>query len=164
MVIHPKETLQVLTIVSLANYAHILFKRLLGTRFDAAIDGGVLLRDGHAILGRSKTWRGIAAAVLVSTCASVFLNLEWRVGTVAGAFAMGGDCLSSFAKRRLGIEPGDMSIGLDQLPESLLPALACSFWLPLSLFDVAIIALLFFVGQVVFSRLLFTIGLRDRPY
>jgi hypothetical protein len=57
-----------------------------------------------------------------------------------------------------------MSIGLDQLPESLLPALACSFWLPLSLFDVAIIALLFFVGQVGFSRLLFTIGLRDRPY
>ena len=77
---------------------------------------------------------------------------------------MAGDCLSSFAKRRLGIEPGGMSLGLDQVPESLLPGLALRFYLPLSFFDVAAIVLIFFVGQVVFSPLLFKIGLRDRPF
>jgi hypothetical protein len=41
------------------------------------------------------------------------------------------------------VGPGDMCLGLDQIPESLLPAVACGLYLPLGSFDVAAIVLLF---------------------
>ena len=122
------------------------------------------MSEGYSLLGKSKTWRVLVAAVVLSACASVLLGLKWQVGAIAGALAMVGDCLSSFTKRRLRIEPGGMSSGLDQVPESLLPALACGLCLPLGALDIIVIVLLFFVGQVVFSRMLFAVGLRDRPY
>ena len=77
---------------------------------------------------------------------------------------MAGDCLSWFIKRRRGVGPSEKALGLDQIPESLLPAVASALYLPLGYFDVASIVLLFFVGQVLLSRLSFGIGLRDRPY
>ena len=77
---------------------------------------------------------------------------------------MAGDCLSSFTKRRIGLEPSSMSVGLDQIPEALLPAIACRIYMPLSLFDIVAIVAVFFAGQLALSRLSFAIGLRDRPY
>jgi hypothetical protein len=50
------------------------------------------------------------------------------------------------------------------LPESLFPAVACSAYLPLGALDVALIVLVFFVGELATSRLFFAVGLRDRPY
>jgi len=95
---------------------------------------------------------------------SVLINLPWQAGALAAASAMAGDCLSSFVKRRLGLEPSSMTLGLDQVPESLLPAVACSVYLPLGAIDVVAIVVVFFVGQLALSRLFFAIGLRDRPY
>jgi hypothetical protein len=57
-----------------------------------------------------------------------------------------------------------MTLGLDQVPESLFPAVACSAYLPLGPLDVALIVLVFFVGELATSRLFFAVGLRDRPY
>ncbi len=78
--------------------------------------------------------------------------------------AMAGDCLSSFVKRRFGLEPSSMSLRLDQVPESLFPAIACSAYLPLGPIDVLAIVLVFSVGELAMSRLFFAVGLRDRPY
>ena len=164
MSVHSLAIVQSLVVISAANSAPPLCKRLLGTRLARAIDGGLTLRDGYPLLGSSKTWRGLIAAIVLSTCASVLVGLQWQTGALAGAFAMLGDCLSSLIKRRLGVGPGDMCLGLDQIPESLLPAVACGLYLPLGSFDVAAIVLLFFVGQLLLSRLSFGIGLRDRPY
>ena len=164
MSIHSLAIVQSLVVISAANGAPVLCKRLFGNRLARAIDGGLILRDGHPLLGASKTWRGVIAALALSTCASVLVGLHWQAGALAGAFAMAGDCLSSFVKRRLGVGSGDMSPGLDQIPESLLPAAVCGLYLPLGYFDFAAIVLLFFVGQIVLSRLSFGIGLRDRPY
>jgi CDP-archaeol synthase len=164
MSVHFLAIVQSLIVISAANGAPLLGKRLLGARLARAIDGGRKLPDGRPLLGGSKTWRGLFAAIVLSTCASVLVGLQWQVGAMAGAFAMAGDCLSSFIKRRLGVGPGDMFPGLDQIPESLLPALACGLYLPLDSFDVGAIVLLFYVGQVALSRLSFGIGLRDRPY
>jgi hypothetical protein len=128
------------------------------------IDGGLILRDGHPLLGRSKTWRGLAASVLLAVCAAEVIGLPWQAGALAGASAMAGDCVSSFIKRRFGLEPSSMALGLDQFPESLLPAAACSVYLPLGPLDVVATVLAFFVGELALSRLLFAIRLRDRPY
>ena len=164
MFVHPLAIVQSLVAISAANGAPPLCKWLLGARLARAIDGGLILRDGYPLLGSSKTWRGLIAAIVLSTCASIIVGLPWQAGALAGAFAMAGDCLSSFVQRRLGLGPGDMCPGLDQIPESLLPTVACSLYLPLGSFDVAAIVVLFYVGQVVLSRLSFGMGLRDRPY
>ena len=161
---HALAILQGLILISAANGAPVLFARLLGARFAHPIDGGIVLRDGHPLLGRSKTWRGLAAAVLLAACAAVLMGLPWQLGALAAASAMAGDCLSSFIKRRFGLEPSSMTLGLDQVPESLFPAVACSAYLPLGPLDVALIVLVFSVGELATSRLFFAIGLRDRPY
>jgi CDP-2,3-bis-(O-geranylgeranyl)-sn-glycerol synthase len=57
-----------------------------------------------------------------------------------------------------------MALGLDQMPESLLPALAARWFEPLSLLDVVLIVGLFFVGELVLSRILYIWKIRDRPY
>jgi hypothetical protein len=156
---HVLAILQGLILISAANGAPVLFARLLGERFAHPIDGGIVLRDGHPLLGR-----GLAAAVLLAACAAVLMSLPWQLGALAAASAMAGDCLSSFVKRRFGLEPSSMTLGLDQVPESLFPAVACSAYLPLGPLDVALIVLVFFVGELATSRLFFAVGLRDRPY
>ena len=114
MFVHPLAIVQSLVAISAANGAPLLCKWLLGARLARAIDGGLILRDGYPLLGSSKTWRGLIAAIILSTCASIIVGLPRQAGALAGAFAMAGDCLSSFAKRRLGLGPGDMCPGLDQ--------------------------------------------------
>jgi hypothetical protein len=69
--------------------------------------------------------------VVLAACAAVLIDLPWQAGALAGVSAMAGDCLSSFVKRRLALEASSMSLGLDQVPESLFPAIACSAYLPL---------------------------------
>ena len=161
---HTSVVLQSLILVSAANGAPVLFAQLLGARFARPVDGGIVLRDGHPLLGRSKTWRGLAAAIVFGSCAAVVISLPWQAGALAGASAMAGDRLSSFVKRRFGLEPSSMTLGLDQVPESLFPAVACSAYLPLRPIDVAAIVLMFSIGGLAMSRVFFTVGLRDRPY
>jgi hypothetical protein len=161
---HPLVIVRSLILITAANGAPILSARLLGTRFARPIDGGVVLRDGHSLLGPSKTWRGLAAAIDLSACAAVIIGLPWQAGALTGASAMAGDCLWSFVKRRMALEPSSMSLGLDRVPESLFPEVASGVYLPLGPTDVIAIVLAFSVGELVMSRLLYAVGLRDRPY
>jgi len=156
--------LQGLILITAANMAPIVCERIWGTRFAGPIDGGLVLRDGHPLLGPSKTWRGVVAAVVLGCCAAVLIGLPPEVGALAAASAMVGDCVSSFLKRRIGLESSSMSLGLDQIPESLLPAIACRIYMPLGSVDIIAIMAVFFAEQLALSRLSFAIGLRDRPY
>jgi CDP-2,3-bis-(O-geranylgeranyl)-sn-glycerol synthase len=164
MSLHTLAILRSLLLISAANGAPILFKRVFSVRFAGPIDGGLVLQDGHPLLGSSKTWRGLVAGVFLAACASLAIDLPWQVGALIGASAMVDDCVSSFAKRRFGLESSSMALGLDQIPESLLPAVVCSAYLPLGALDVGAIVLVFFVGELGLSRLFFAIRLHDRPY
>jgi hypothetical protein len=77
---------------------------------------------------------------------------------------MAGDLLASFLKRRLGLQPSSMALGLDQIPESLFPLLACCRMLSLTTLDVVVGTAIFFVSELVLSRVLFRLHVRDRPY
>ena len=78
--------------------------------------------------------------------------------------AMIGDLFSSFVKRRLGMSASSKFTGLDQIPEALLPLVACMAILPLTPLSVAIATFVFFVGALLLSRVFFKLNIRDRPY
>jgi CDP-archaeol synthase len=155
---------QLLVLLTLANGTPVIAKKILGDRLAYPLDGGLRLADGQPLFGKSKTVRGIALCVIVTTLCAPLLAMSYGIGALVAVTAMAGDLLSSFTKRRLHLQPSSIFIGLDQVPESLLPALACRAVLPLTLFDVVLIVALFFVGEIAFSRLLYALKIRDRPY
>ncbi|HHO68857.1 MAG TPA: CDP-archaeol synthase [Gammaproteobacteria bacterium] len=147
-----------------ANGAPVLAWRLLGERCAAPVDGGRTAWDGRPLLGRSKTWRGLLASLLATPPVAMLLGLDWHTGLLVAVGAMAGDLLSSFLKRRLGIEPSGQALGLDQVPESLLPALLTAPVLHTGALDWLLVVVLFTVGELLLSRILYRLHLRKRPY
>jgi CDP-archaeol synthase len=161
---HPGETLTALALVMAANGSPVVATKLFGRRFSYPLDGHRRLSDGNRLFGASKTVRGVVTAMLATVAAAVLLGLDWGLGLVAGSLAMAGDLCSSFLKRRFGMAASSMALGLDQIPESLFPLLACSRWLSLGAIDIALGVVVFSVGALALSRLLFVFRLRNHPY
>jgi CDP-2,3-bis-(O-geranylgeranyl)-sn-glycerol synthase len=80
-----------LVLIGGANAVPVALKRILSNRYSKPVDGGLVLRDGRRLLGPSKTWRGVAFAILVPACLSPLMGLSWRAGALVGATAMAGD-------------------------------------------------------------------------
>jgi len=139
-------------------------RKILRERFSYPLDGGVEFLDGRPLFGRSKTIRGVVLAVLVTAAGASLIGLEWEIGVLVGSLAMAGDLVSSFLKRRLDLPPSSRARGLDQVPEALFPLLACRNLLSLTMADIGTGVALFFIGDVVLSRILYTFRLRERPY
>jgi CDP-2,3-bis-(O-geranylgeranyl)-sn-glycerol synthase len=135
--------LQVLILLAFANMTPVVAKKVFRDFGATPLDGGLSLADGHRLFGPSKTIRGAAASLLASSMGAPLFGLPWRVGALVAVSAVAGDLLTSFCKRRMGLAPSRKAIGLDQIPESLIPALACTFVLPLTLLDVAAITTVF---------------------
>lgn len=155
---------QALMLLGAANATPIALKRLLGARWAAPLDGGRLFVDGRPVLGPSKTLRGVLGAVAATALAAWALGLDWRIGAALGALSMAGDLLSSFLKRRLGVPASGRATGLDQVGEALLPLVVLMGPLGLTLGGVAVATLVFFLGALALSRLLYSLGLREEPY
>ena len=115
-------------------------KKLFGTALAYPLDNGVTLADGQPVFGRSKTIRGVALSIGVTTLVAPWAGLSPAAGLLASTMAMIGDLFSSFIKRRMKLAPGSMALGLDQIPESLLPAMAARLALPVTVLDAAIAA------------------------
>jgi hypothetical protein len=158
--------IKVLFLVAVANSAPVFAKRIFGNKFSCPVDGGLILSDGSEIFGKSKTIRGIVVSIASTVLFSSFLGLTFSEGVCVAVAAMVGDLLSSFLKRRLKIPSSGMALGLDQLPEALLPALALRWihgW-PVTFAEAFVIGGLFFMGELIASRLFFALKIRDRPY
>jgi CDP-2,3-bis-(O-geranylgeranyl)-sn-glycerol synthase len=156
--------LKLLVLLTVANGTPVIAKRVLGERLAWPLDGGARLRDGRPLFGASKTIRGLVLAVAATAAAAPLLGVAVETGLAVGAGAMAGDLLSSFAKRRLGFATSSRATGLDQIPEALVPALLCWRDLSLSAADVAAVVAIFLVGEILVSRLLYRMRVRDRPY
>lgn len=156
--------LQLLVLVVVANATPVFAKKVLGARFAWPIDGGHSFADGRPLLGKSKTIRGAVLSILVTALFSMLMGLGLPLGVVVAASAMAGDMTSSFLKRRMGLPPSSKAIGLDQIPEALFPFLAARLFLPVTLFDVMLGTMTFFLGSIVASRFLFKLKIRDKPY
>lgn len=156
--------IRVLLLLTVANNAPIAAKRVLGARWTAALDGGLMLPDGRPLLGPSKTWRGLVAAILLTAIAAPLLGFSVATGAATGGLAMAGDALASFTKRRLGIPSSGRSFGLDQVPESLLPLAFLHEVLPLSWPVVAGVSLAFLLLETPAASLAHRAGWRDTPH
>lgn len=156
--------IQVLALIAAANTAPLVAKMIFGDHFSRAIDNGATLWDGRPLFGPSKTIRGATLAIVAATVMAPLVGLEASLGFVIGVAAMAGDLCSSFCKRRLGFKASSKATGLDQIPESLLPALVCWPILSIGAVDVLAIVATFFVGEVLLSKVLFRLRLREHPY
>jgi CDP-2,3-bis-(O-geranylgeranyl)-sn-glycerol synthase len=113
---------------------------------------------------KTRAASGAQIAAPVTAFAAPLIGLQFKIGLLVAATAMAGDLLSSFLKRRFDLAPSTKATGLDQIPEALFPLLACRSALSLTAIDIATGCIIFFIGAVLFSRLFFRLGLRDRPY
>ncbi len=161
---HALALLQALALSILANAVPLIAKWLFGSHFAHPLDANLKFLDGRPLLGSSKTVRGIVLSLIFTAAAAPLLGLDVSLGIVVATTAMAGDLLSSFLKRRLGLRPSSRATGLDQIPESLFPLLACRSWLPLNTLDVLAGIVIFLIGEIIGSRVLFRLHLRDRPY
>jgi hypothetical protein len=162
--VHPWPILQLLILLMLANGTPVVAKKVLGGRLAYPLDCGVEFVDGRPLFGRSKTIRGVLLAVLGTMAGAPLIGLQWEIEFLVGSLAMAGDLGSSFLKRRLALPSSSRASGLDQVPEALVPLLACRNPLSLTMADIGVTAALFFIGEVLLSRVLYAFRLRDRPY
>jgi CDP-diglyceride synthetase len=162
--VQPLLVAQLLALLILANGTPVIATKILGTVLARPLDGGMTLADGQPLFGHSKTIRGVVLSIVVTTLGAPWIGLDWTIGLLISAMAMIGDLFSSFTKRRMKLAPGSMALGLDQTPEALLPAFACRWILPITVVDIVLVTALFFIGELVASRALYTLKIRDRPY
>ncbi len=156
--------LQLLILLIIANGIPIIAKNVLGQRFTYPVDGGISFFDGKPLFGKSKTIRGILLSIILTPFAALLLGFDWYIGAIIAGTAMLGDLFSSFIKRRMNMPPSSMALGLDQIPETLIPLLACQSLLALTTGDIITTVVIFFIVELVLSRILYKLNIRDRPY
>jgi CDP-diglyceride synthetase len=161
---HPWLISQLLALLALANTAPVIVNDFLGKRLSYPLDGGVKFVDGHPLFGSSKTIRGIMFSVLSTAAGASLVGLGWEIGVAVGSMAMAGDLFSSFLKRRMQLPAGSRATGLDQVPESLLPLLACRSALSLTALDITVTVVAFFLGEVFLPILFYKLHFREHPY
>lgn len=146
------------------NGAPILLARLAGQKFNYPVDGNRQFIDGRPLLGASKTFRGLVAALGVAVLMGSLFAMPLAVSLMFGALSMVGDMTSSFIKRRLGMVPSSMALGLDQIPEALFPLMGCQAFLMLDNAQIALIVVAFLVVELLLSPILFWLKIRATPY
>jgi CDP-2,3-bis-(O-geranylgeranyl)-sn-glycerol synthase len=156
--------IKLLVLLGVANGAPIVARWLLGRRAAWPLDGGLRFVDGQPLFGATKTLRGLLAAVAACTACAPLLGFAWTTGLLIGLFAMLGDLAASFVKRRLRLTPSNQALGLDQIPEALLPLLAVQARLALDAWQILALVAVFTALQLVISPLLYRLGIRHRPY
>ncbi len=156
--------LHLLVLILVANAAPIMANHLARGMPRQPVDAGLLFVDDQPLFGTSKTWRGILAAVVFTPLVAALLGVPWLLGLGMGLLAMLGDLLSSFIKRRMKLAPSSKAVLLDQIPESLLPAMLAWTWLDLHYSSILWIVFLFIIAELALSPLGYRLRIRKRPY
>jgi hypothetical protein len=147
---------QLLLLLIITNATPVIVSLLAGRRWNWPLDGNRLFLDQKPLLGPSKTLRGIAAAVVVTTLIAPLFDLTLTEGALFALLAMTGDLCSSFLKRRLGIASSRSVPLLDQLPETLLPLWGLQAALGTTFSEILVAVALFVVVDLLLSRLMRT--------
>jgi CDP-2,3-bis-(O-geranylgeranyl)-sn-glycerol synthase len=155
---------KILFLLCVANGAPIILDKLLGNRYAWPLDGGRAFLDGQPLFGPSKTWRGVIGALILTALAAEGVGFSLALGMMIAGAAMLGDICSSFVKRRLGIPPSGMALGLDQIPESLLPLYLLRREWGLTAWEILMLVAAFWISELMLSRILYHLDIRKQPY
>ena len=71
---HILSILQLMVLLTLANGAPVVAKKIFGSRFALPLDFGSTFFDGRPLFGPSKTFRGIVVAVLSATAGAPLIG------------------------------------------------------------------------------------------
>ena len=154
---------QFLFLLLVANGAPIIARDIFKDLLSYPLDRGKTQYDGRPLFGPAKTVRGLLVACLGTGCAAPLVGRPVLLGMCLGLYAMCGDLMSSFMKRRLGIKSGDSALGLDQSLEALTPAVMLRTPFAFQVTEIVIVVLAFFFLEISLSRLLYRLHIRDRP-
>jgi predicted MPP superfamily phosphohydrolase len=149
---------KIVLLLWLINFAPPFLAYVLEEKWNSPLDQGWIFFDGKPFLGDHKTVRGVLAAVLMGMGAGMVLDFRWWEGLSVAALSVLGDLLSSFIKRRAGWASGNVTPGLDQGFEGLLPLLFLSARYSLRWETVFFLLFLFsfpaFLGSWFFKKIL----------
>ena len=135
------------------------------------LDMGNKFSDGRRIFGDGKTTRGFVGGLIVGTIIGLLqgifrapLGEHILLGFMLALGALLGDLVSSFIKRRLGIERGGAAPGLDQLSFVVVALILAS---PVKVPSWQVIAILLIITPPIHLATNFVgykLGLKSRPY
>jgi len=152
----------------LANMIPVVLK---SGKLNAPLDFGKKL-GRQRILGANKTWKGLIGGTTIATAAMYGLSqLYWPFpfspalwGFLAGAGALLGDAVESFAKRRLDIKSGQPWIPFDQIDYSLGALTLGSFVVFPGWTNATLVVLISAVAHIVVNHVSFYVGIRDEKW
>lgn len=156
--------LKLLVLIVGANAAPILANHVARWLPATPVDLGFNFIDKKPLFGTSKTWRGLACALLFGALLGGLLKFPVTLSLGVVSLAMLGDLISSFLKRRLDLPASDRALLLDQIPESLLPALWAQQLLGLPLASIVWIVFLFIILELAVSPVAYRFRIRKKPY
>ena len=151
-----------LFLLLVANGAPVLIKIAFQCRFNHPLDGDRLLLDNRPLFGHTKTIRGVLSSLSATILVALLIGIPAIIGAILALCAMLGDLSSSFIKRRLGIASSKMALGLDQIPESIIPLLAVRSHFNLAWNDIFEIMIAFCILELAFSYMLLWFSVKTR--
>lgn len=158
----------------IANMSPVFTRRLpLLKHWNTPVDFGKS-HKGKRLLGDNKSWRGIIMGAIVAglvglvqyrliTYSAESTDFIFVATAVMGLGALVGDSVASFFKRRAGVKPGDSWFPVDQLDYILGGLIFVSFFIYMSLADIARIIIIYFVLHLIVSYLGYKLGLKSKP-
>lgn len=157
-----KEALDILILIVIANAAPVITSFIFSEQKLQPIDFGLKLKDEQALFGKSKTWSGLISSLILTSFCAYVLNYDISSGLIISTLAMAGDLISSFIKRRFKQKSSETCILLDQIPESVFPALAMKIIYSLSMIQVIAIVVSFIIIELILSAILLRYRRRKR--
>ena len=147
------EVVHALALLAAANAIPVIIGKLSNDRWALPLDFGYVLPDGERLFGSHKTWRGLVSGIVAGTVVAELMRIPLWVGAGFAMASLAADALSSAVKRRMKIEPGTESMGLDQLGEALLPLVLFANVISLDGAEIVVVTVAFCVLDIAFTRL-----------
>ncbi|MGD8564951.1 MAG: CDP-2,3-bis-(O-geranylgeranyl)-sn-glycerol synthase [Candidatus Bathyarchaeota archaeon] len=134
------------------------------------VDFGRSFNDGRPVLGKNKTFLGFFSGLIIGTAVglleSVVFDYPINFGLILSLGALTGDLASSFLKRRLGLQPGDLLPVLDQIDFIIGAILFCTLFCSQILSPGMVILVLILTPPIhlLTNYIAYHLGLKNNPW